>query len=245
MRVKCINNRQRKPHVSKGYVVFNLTVGNIYEVSRVTENRHYKILNDKGKVKTYAPCYFEEVRVLPNVFTIFKKGDKQMKNYIMLDGKKLPISDETAEAWRKEFRPKPKSIYDLKKGDRYYYLLANGGYGNNTLGSDTDGVFANRCAMNNAFLTKEEAEIADRQRRFHANWKRYFHQISDEPLEGDTYHRIAPVNGELTVKTVAYDDRYMKPYMYFNSNIQALKFIDTYEDDLKEFFGIQVDRSYV
>ena len=59
-----------------------------------------------------------------------------MKNYIYLDGKKVPISDETANSFKEQFREEE---WDVKAGDMVYWPGINaGGYDTYTSGEATN-----------------------------------------------------------------------------------------------------------
>lgn len=64
-------------------------------------------------------------------------------------------------------KPKPKTVWDLEVGDKYFYI-------------DSVGGFVLRRNQGNVFLTKEEAEFEKKRREVYTTVKRYAHEFSKE-----------------------------------------------------------------
>lgn len=75
-------------------------------------------------------------------------------------------------------KPKPKTIWDLKDGDKYFYIDSVGGFPNMTWNNDEYDVLIRN--QGNVFLTKEEAEFEKKRREVYAQVKRYAHEFSKE-----------------------------------------------------------------
>ncbi len=88
--------------------------------------------------------------------------------------------DEIKEliAKKTEAEQKPKTIWDLKKGDeeQYYRLYNNGTIVLTTFESSIDRLFR---YMGSAFLTKEEAELERERRKIGAVMRRYSRPFAD------------------------------------------------------------------
>ncbi len=74
--------------------------------------------------------------------------------------------------------PKPKTVYDLKDGDRYLFLT--------NLGTIMTGIWHNddsdhnRLSFGNVFLTEEDAKFAKERLKVIAELKKYAMEFSDE-----------------------------------------------------------------
>lgn len=75
----------------------------------------------------------------------------------------------------------PKTVYELKYGDIYFFLTASGSCTGGTLGEDDTGDtgFARR-RIGNMFLTIEDAEFAKERLKVIAELKKYSKEFSDE-----------------------------------------------------------------
>lgn len=72
----------------------------------------------------------------------------------------------------------PKTVYDLKYGDRYFFLTASGIVQGATWSND--GSDFNRERIGNTFLTIEDAEFAKERLKVIAELKKYAKEFSDE-----------------------------------------------------------------
>lgn len=75
-------------------------------------------------------------------------------------------------------KPKPKTIWDLKDGDKYFYIDSVGGFLNMTWNNDEYDVLIRN--QGNVFLTKEEAEFEKKRRKVYTTIKQYAYEFSEE-----------------------------------------------------------------
>ena len=75
-------------------------------------------------------------------------------------------------------KPKPKSVYDLKNGDVYYFLTSYG-YVMKTVWVNTD-ADNEKLSIGNAFLTEKDAEFEAERLKVIAELKKYAKEFSDE-----------------------------------------------------------------
>ena len=87
-------------------------------------------------------------------------------------------------------KPKPKTIWDLKDGDKYFYIDSVGGFPNMTWNNDEYDVLIRN--QGNVFLTKEEAEFEKKRREVYAQVKRYAHEFSDEEWYDSNIEKYYP-----------------------------------------------------
>lgn len=76
---------------------------------------------------------------------------------------------------------KPKTVFDLKFGDRYFFLTASGIVQGGTWSND--GGDFNRRRIGNTFLTIEDVEFAKERLKVIAELKKYAKEFSDEEWE--------------------------------------------------------------
>lgn len=88
-------------------------------------------------------------------------------------------------------KPKPKSIWDLEYGDKYFFLIALGIIQGVIWRGDSGDY--DRRSIGNMFLTKEDAEFARERLKVIAELKKYAKEFSDEEWSNDFYvkHYIA------------------------------------------------------
>lgn len=129
--------------------------------NNIEVNEEFYIFYDKnrlGKVME-TPLYFDE--------KLYLVGNANGNCYIILRGL---MSGE----YRIEKIPqKPKSVWDLKEGDEYYYINMCGNVDRTTFSNDT--CFADKkiIKIGNAFLTREEAEFEAERRKCEAILLKY------------------------------------------------------------------------
>ena len=75
-------------------------------------------------------------------------------------------------------KPKPKTVWDLEVGDKYFYIDSVGGFPNMTWNNDEYDVL--RRNQGNVFLTLEEAQFEEMRRKVYTTVKRYAHEFSKE-----------------------------------------------------------------
>ena len=97
-------------------------------------------------------------------------------NELVKDYGNYEVDEETLK--KNMVKPKPKTIWDLKDGDKYWAI--------NTEGNVFYGEW-NNCKYDisirnqgNVFLTKEEAEFEKKRREVYTTVKRYAHEFSKE-----------------------------------------------------------------
>lgn len=75
----------------------------------------------------------------------------------------------------------PKTVYDLKYGDIYFFLTASGSCTGGTFGEDDTGDTGfTRRSIGNMFLTIEDAKFASERLNVIAELKKYAKEFSDE-----------------------------------------------------------------
>lgn len=82
-------------------------------------------------------------------------------------------------------KPKPKNVWDLKSGDRYFFLTASGIIQGAFWHDDISD--HNRLSIGNISLTEEAAEFARERLEVIAELKRYAKEFSDEEWSNDFY----------------------------------------------------------
>lgn len=82
-------------------------------------------------------------------------------------------------------KPKPKTVWDLKNGDVYYFLTSYG-YVKETVWVNTD-ADNEKLSIGNAFLTEEDAEFARERLKVIAELKKYAKEFSDEDWARNSY----------------------------------------------------------
>lgn len=133
----------------------------LMEDNNIEVNEEFYIFYDKnrlGKVME-TPLYFDE--------KLYLVCNANVNCYIILRGL---MSGE----YRIEKIPqKPKSVWDLKEGDEYYYINMCGNVDRTTFSNDT--CFADKkiIEFGNAFLTEEEAEFEVERRKCEAILLKY------------------------------------------------------------------------
>ena len=87
-------------------------------------------------------------------------------------------------------KPKPKTVWDLEVGDKYFYIDSVGGFPNMTWNNDEYDVL--RRNQGNVFLTLEEAQFEKKRREVYAQVKRYAHEFSDEEWYDSNIEKYYP-----------------------------------------------------
>lgn len=137
-------------------------------------------------------------------------------------------------------KPKPKTVYDLKYGDRYFFLTASGIVQGGTWSNDSSDF--NRQRIGNNFLTEEDAEFAKERLKVIAELKKYAKEFSDEEWRnGNTakylFYRSFP--GNRIYITSTYSAHY--PCLYFESMEKAKQAFNAVgEERIKKYcFGVK------
>ena len=137
-------------------------------------------------------------------------------------------------------KPKPKSVWDLKNGDVYYFLTSYG-YVMKTVWVDTD-ADNEKLSIGNAFLTEEDAEFARERLKVIAELKKYAKEFSDEEWSNPTIPKYVIYLSSQDYRmdiTSHYSVRY--PFLYFESKEKAQESIDAVGEERikKYYFGVR------
>ena len=87
-------------------------------------------------------------------------------------------------------KPKPKTVWDLEVGDKYFYIDSVGGFPNMTWNNDEYDVL--RRSQGNVFLTLEEAQFEEMRRNVYATVKRYAYEFSDDEWNNFNMYKYYP-----------------------------------------------------
>ena len=144
---------------------------------------------------------------------------------------------EVDEEKLKEFLtpPKPKTVWDLKKGDIYWYFSSFGMLISDTWNNyDTD---IARRSLGSCFLTKEEAKFEMERRRIEATLLKYGRR-GFKYSEGNAYMYYNHEEQEITIVNESYSQKqgtiYFDTYHLCEQAIKA-----TGEDNIKKYiFGV-------
>lgn len=138
-------------------------------------------------------------------------------------------------------KPKPKSVWDLKCGDEYYFLSSCGNVTKSVLFNiDTD---KERLNIGNGFLTKEDAKFARECLKVITELKKYAKQFSDgEWRSANTQKYYLYYNW--TNDEVNTDYNYFSSYgnqLLFESGEKAQEAIDAVGEERikKYYFGVK------
>lgn len=137
-------------------------------------------------------------------------------------------------------KPKPKSVYDLKSGDRYFFLTASGIIQGAFWHDDISD--HNRLSIGNISLTEEAAEFARERLEVIAELKKYAKEFSEEEWRnGNTakylFYRSFP--GNRIYITSTYSAHY--PCLYFESMEKAKQAFNAVGEERikKYYFGVK------
>lgn len=133
-------------------------------------------------------------------------------------------------------KPRPKTVWDLQKGDEYWFVSNCGrvecGIWNN------DGIDETRRCIGNCYLTEEKAEFAFEHKKVIAEMKR-LGGTEDMMSLGDEYTSKFFILYNHKTKILCIGSCYYvdeRPNMYFASKAKAQKAIDTIgEDRIKKY----------
>ena len=132
------------------------------------------------------------------------------------------------------FPVKPKTIYDLKYGDKYLYLDMDGT--TFCTGWDNDDIDKDRLDLGNIFLTEEEAEFEVERRKVIQEFKRF----SKEFEYNENNWNIA---FDFSEEEIFYDcnNILQYPYIYFESLEKAQEAIQKVGEDrvIKYYLGVK------
>lgn len=137
-------------------------------------------------------------------------------------------------------KPKPKSVWDLKNGDVYYFLTSYG-YVMKTVwfNNDEDN---DKLSIGNAFLTEEDAEFARERLKVIAELKKYAKEFSDEQWKDNKtqkYYIVYRYNDDYIISILTYTSKCS--VLYFESSKKAQEAIDAVGEERikKYYFGMR------
>lgn len=136
-------------------------------------------------------------------------------------------------------RPKPKSIWDLKDGDTYFYLYDNGVVCSERW--DDDYIDDGRRNAGNVFLTREESEFEIKSREVYTQVKRFAHEFSREEWEDDEIYKFYPYFNYITNNIQFGISRISKDsHLHFKSKEDIQKAIEAVgkENFIKYYLGV-------
>lgn len=137
-------------------------------------------------------------------------------------------------------KPKPKTIWDLKDGDKYFYIDSVGGFPNMTWNNDEYDVLIRN--QGNVFLTKEEAEFEKKRREVYTTVKRYAHEFSKEEWNDtkiNKYYACYNYKDHSIIK--GFNSHVSNSKLYFKSEEDIEKAIEAVgmEDFKKYYLGVK------
>ena len=137
-------------------------------------------------------------------------------------------------------KPKPKSVWDLKYGDRYFFLTASGMVERGTWTNDSSDF--NRQRIGNTFLTVEDAEFAKERLKVIAELKKYAKEFSDEEWKDNKtqkYYIVYRYSGDYIRSILTYTSK--DSVLYFESPEKIQEAIDAVGEDRikKYYFGVR------
>lgn len=138
-------------------------------------------------------------------------------------------------------KPKPKSVWDLGYGDKYFFLTASGA--TQEAFCHYDITFHSRLSISNLFLTKEDAEFARERLKVIAELKKYAKEFSDEEwMSSNTQKYYLYYNWPNNEVNTDYN--YFSSYgdqLLFESGEKAQEAIDAVGEERikKYYFGVK------
>lgn len=133
-------------------------------------------------------------------------------------------------------RPKPKSVWDLKVGDRYYVLKHNGiikeyKWANLMI----EVLYRNQ---GNIFLTYEEAQFELKRKEVYTQVKRFAHDFSRDEWKNVEIIKFFPLYDYKKNEIVIWNNHYIKyAITYFESKEDVQKAIDAVgEENFKKYY---------
>lgn len=137
-------------------------------------------------------------------------------------------------------KPKPKTVYDLKYGDRYFFLTSSGIVQRGTWNNDS--IDLNRGRIGNRFLTVKDTEFARERLKVIAELKKYAREFSDGEWKDNKTQKYYIV--------YRYSDGYIRSILTYTSKDSVLYFespekiqeaIDAVGEDRikKYYFGVR------
>lgn len=138
-------------------------------------------------------------------------------------------------------KPIPKPVWDLKDGDKYFYIDSVGVV-SNILWDNNDEYDILRRNQGNVFLTLEEAEYEVKRRDVYATVKRYAYEFSNEEWNDSTIEKYYPYYNYNDYSISKCFNSYTRhSELYFQSKEDIEKAIEAVgeEDFKKYYFGVK------
>ena len=165
-----------------------------------------------------------------------------MNNYIYINGKKIEISEETADNLKKKFSEK--SPYELEKGDYYYTIKEYGDVGKRLY--ENDSYDKEAIKQGNVFRTKEKVEHERDKREAIFKIKKYIYDnFGYDPTDWADFNDFDENKFNIYYNSEGNFDYWLKYYSkeyspigYLKTEEQAQEIIDNFEDELKIIFDI-------
>ena len=163
-----------------------------------------------------------------------------MNNYIYIDGKKIEISEETANNLKEKFSEK--SPYQFNNLKETYILNGKGGVDNSY--KYIDSYQKGAIKQGNVFRTKEKAEHERDKREAIFKIKKYIYDnFGYDPtdwagLEDKKYFITYDILSNKFEWTTYFYCNVYSPIGYLKTEEQAQEIIDNFEDELKIIFDI-------
>lgn len=137
-------------------------------------------------------------------------------------------------------KPKPKTVWDLKYGDRYFFLTASAEEIVQVWSNDSSDF--NRLRIGNIFLTAEDAEFARERLKVIAELKKYAKEFSDGEWKDNKtqkYYIVYRYSGDYIRSIFTYTSK--DSVLYFESPEKIQEAIDAVGEDRikKYYFGVR------
>ena len=134
----------------------------------------------------------------------------------------------------------PKTVYDLKDGDRYCYITADGEL--RFVSWQNDESDKNKLYIGNIFLTEEDAEFEVERLKVIAELKKYAKDFSDEEWKDNKtqkYYIVYRYSGDYIRSILTYTSK--DNVLYFESPEKAQEAIDAVGEERikKYYFGVK------
>lgn len=146
--------------------------------------------------------------------------------------------DEISEELLEPYVEKPKTVWNLKKGDTYYVIS---GYNEliETTWINYNNIDSNSREIGNAFLTKEEAEFEVERRRIETKMIRLGGKRKPEQGKANWFFEYRPSSGGIEILWSSYEID--QGVIYFDSEEKAEEAVEIIgKDRIKKYiFGVE------
>lgn len=138
-------------------------------------------------------------------------------------------------------KPKPKTVWDLKIGDEYWFIDEFGViWKSEWTESDHD---IKRRNQGNVFLTKEEVKFEKKKCEIYTKVKKYAYEFSKEEWENKNLGKYFPCyDHELKKLFIDINNIFQGGYLYFTSEVDIQKAIDEVgeNDFIRYYLGVEL-----